>query len=217
MSEFGIKIKNIEAGSIYGCNLGIRQNIDTTPAMLSNSLFTDYLLKKCHIQLYKGVSTRAVVCIEFNYGSPSFEEEIARQEKKIKELKKDDSISEKERENRIEYLKKHMNKAYELKDKYDKKSKEELREIFYRDGVSVTYNSYKKDGSLKKSETIHYKMLYRTPGKAKKGTCMFIDEKYYDRARNFLYMGITLPENNAKIVEIGAYSSLSTSSIVATQ
>ena len=214
MSEFGIKIKNIEAGSIYGCNIGIREKLDTEDAMLSNSLFTDYLLKKCRIPLYKNVSTRSVITILFNYGSPSFDEEIQRQEKKIKELKKNEDISEKEKNSRIENLNKHMSRAYELKDRYCKKSKEELREMFYRDGVSITYNSYKKDGSIKKSETIKYRMLSRTPGKAKKGTCLFIDEKFYEKARNFLYMGIKLPEDNAKIVEIGAYSSLSTSSIV---
>ena len=57
-------------------------------------------------------------------------------------------------------------------------------------------------------------MLYRTPGKAKKGSCMFINEKLYDLAKNFLHMGIQLPEEKSPIVEMGAYSSLITSSIV---
>ena len=57
-------------------------------------------------------------------------------------------------------------------------------------------------------------MLYRTPGKAKKGSCMFIKDSLYEKARNFLYMGIQLPEENAPIVEIGAYSSLATSTII---
>ena len=57
-------------------------------------------------------------------------------------------------------------------------------------------------------------MLWRTPGKAKKGSCMFIREELYEAAHNFLYMGITLPEHNTPIVEMGAYSALITSSIV---
>ena len=211
-TKYGVKILNIQAGSIYGCNLGIRDKLDCKSAILSNSLFLDYLYK-IKLSTYKG-STRDIITILFDYGSPSYEEEINRQEKKIKDLKNDESISEKERKSRIENLEKHRLRAEVLKDRYDKKSKEELREIFYRDGVSVTYNSYKKDGTIKKSETIRYKMLYRSTGKAKKGTCMFIDEKYYDKARDFLYMGIKLPEENAPIVEIGAYSSLSASSIV---
>ena len=56
-------------------------------------------------------------------------------------------------------------------------------------------------------------MLYRTPGKAKKGTCMFICDRLYKKAKDFLYMGIKLPKKNAPIVEIGAYASLITSSI----
>ena len=43
---------------------------------------------------------------------------------------------------------------------------------------------------------------------------MFINETLYDKAREFLYMGIKLPEDNSPIVEMGAYSSLITSSIV---
>lgn len=214
MSEFGIKIKNIEAASIYGMNIGIRNSLDTTPAMLSNSLFTDYLLKKCHMKLWKGISTRSIICILFGYGVPSYEEEVKRHNNKIKSIKGDDSLTKSEKEKKIEIVKKYLNRTDECKDKYDKKTKEELREMFYRDGVSVTYNSFDKEGNITKSETIKYKMLYRTPGKAKKGTCMFISEDLYERARDFLYMGIKLPEKNTPIVEIGAYSSLSTSSIV---
>ena len=56
-------------------------------------------------------------------------------------------------------------------------------------------------------------MLYRTPGKAKKGSCMFIRSGLYKKAHDFLWMGLKLPKKNAPIVEIGAYSSLVTSSI----
>ena len=41
MSEFGIKIKNIEAASIYEYKYGYRENLDSTDAMLVNSLFLD--------------------------------------------------------------------------------------------------------------------------------------------------------------------------------
>ena len=56
-------------------------------------------------------------------------------------------------------------------------------------------------------------MLYRTPGKAKKGTVMFIREGLWRKAHNFLWMGLRLQKKNAPIVEIGAYSSLVTSTI----
>ena len=44
--------------------------------------------------------------------------------------------------------------------------------------------------------------------------CVFITERLYKKAREFLYMGIQLPEHNAMITEIGAYSSLVTSTII---
>ncbi len=89
------------------------------------------------------------------------------------------------------------------KDKFDKRSREDLRTLFYEDGVDIHYED----------ETIHYRMLYRTPGKAKQGSCMFIRDSLYRAARRFLYMGIKLPQRNAPIVEIGAYSSLVASTI----
>ena len=57
-------------------------------------------------------------------------------------------------------------------------------------------------------------MLYRSTGKAKKGSCMFIIDKLYDKAINFLHMGIKIPEQNAPIVELGAYAPLISSGIV---
>ena len=39
-----------------------------------------------------------------------------------------------------------------------------------------------------------------------------VNEKIYDQVHDFLYMGITLPKERAPLVEIGAYSSLITSS-----
>ena len=61
---------------------------------------------------------------------------------------------------------------------------------------------------------LHYKMLYRSTGKAKKGSCIFICDRLYNKAHNFLYMGLKLPKEDAPLVEIGAYSSLVASSII---
>ena len=36
MSEYGLKIKNFEAGSLYGYNLGVRDRLDSTDAMFTN-------------------------------------------------------------------------------------------------------------------------------------------------------------------------------------
>lgn len=213
MSEYGLKIKNFEAGSLYGYNLGIRDMLDSTDAMLSNSLFSDYL-KENGLNIWKNVSTRDIICIEFNYGTRSFEEEIAHFEKNIRTIQKDESLSNDEKLQAVQKLEFLKERAIRNKDKYQKKSRQELRTLFYTQGVDINYKTYNKKGEIIKEELIHYKMLYRTPGKAKKGSCMFVNDKLYDTARDFLYMGITLPLENSPIVEMGAYSSLITSSII---
>lgn len=213
MSEYGLKIKNIEAGSLYGYNLGVRTNFDYTDAMFTNSLFSDFIIQN-GLSIWKGESTRDIICIEFNYGSRSQEEEIKHLDKLISDVKKREGISEEDRESKLARLNDLKTFAENNADKFDKKSAQQIRDIFYTKGTEVKYVTHNKKGEVIKEEVICYKMLYRTPGKAKKGSCMFINEKLYDIAKDFLHMGIKLPYENAPIVEIGAYSSLITSSIV---
>jgi len=213
MSEYGIKIKNFEAGSLYGYNLGIRDRLDSTDAMFTNSLFSDFL-KENGLNIWKGESTRDIICIEFNYGTRSYEEEINNFDQIIKKIQKDEKLLEEERLQRVQKIEFLKERATQNQNKYLKKSHQEIRKIFYTQGVDINYQTHNKKGEIIKEEKIHYKMLYRTPGKAKKGSCMFINEKLYDIAKNFLFMGIQLPTENTPMVEMGAYSSLITSSIV---
>lgn len=63
-------------------------------------------------------------------------------------------------------------------------SAHDLRTHYYENGV--TFLSEKKTGKKKKqedTESIHYKMLYRSPGKAKKGECIFIRENLFHKSR----------------------------------
>lgn len=216
MSKYGLKIKNYEAGSLYGKELGIRDNLDSTDAMLTNSLFSDYLIS-IGLNVWKEESTRDVICLDFNYGTRSYEEEIKTLTKRIKDTETDylkGKISEEEKNQKIERLHMLLTVADENKEKFVKVSKDQIRTEYYVNGVSICYQTHNKKGEVIREETIHYKMLYRTPGKAKKGSCMFINETLYEKARDFLRMGIELPEENSPIVEIGAYSSLVTSTIV---
>lgn len=221
ISEFGIKIKNMEASTLLEYNLGIRDHYEQQDSLLTNSLFLDYL-KENGLKTQNGQSTRDVICLEFHYGTRSYEEEMehlcqrarrARLEYKLARSRKNQSeIIQKKRKRQklmelIAFTKKH-------KDTYVKTTKEEIRRLFYNQGVNVEYVTRKKDGTVMKREVIHYLMLYRSTGKAKKGSCMFIRDKLYKKARNFLYMGIKLPENNPKIVEISAYAPLVSSTIV---
>ena len=221
LSEFGLKIKNIEASTLFEYNNGVRDHYEYKDAMFVNSLFKDFLDAN-GLENWKGESTRDLICLEFTYGSRSFEEEMvhlegvlrkSREEFRKSFFKKDLFLLEKahkKRKNVSEFVK----NAVKNKKNYKKLSKEEIRTLFYNEGVTVPYVTRARDGSIKKIEKIHYRMLYRSTGKAKKGSCMFIRDELYDKARDFLYMGIKLPEKNAPIVEASAYVPLISSGIV---
>ena len=211
--EFGYKIKNFQAGSIYGYNLGIREEYHTRDAMLTNSLFLDFLLRS-GLKTWKDESTRDIICIRFDYGVKSYKEEVRAIESRIKKVKDEGKLKGQELEQYIQGQERLKEFAEAHKDAFVKKTREQLREEFYENGVNITYHKHNAKGEITKTEVIHYQMLYRTPGKAKKGSCMFMCDRLYKKARKFLYMGIKLPKRNAPVVEIGAYSSLITSTIV---
>lgn len=214
MSEFGIKIKNISAGMLYDMNLGIRDYFTYTDAMLNNSLFSFYLQRN-GLNIYEGnrkakkESTRDIVCLDFDFGSRSFDEEVKRL---TKLLESDLSEESKER------IRNSIQKVKSQKNLYSEKKRGEIREQFYQDGVDITYKTRHKDGSVKNEQTIHYKMLFRTSAKAKLGQVIFINEKLYDKAYDWLTMGLgnKMTHDNAKIVEMSAYAPLTTSTITGT-
>ena len=138
MSEYGIKIKNIEGASLYENNIGVRNHFDYKDAMLTNSLFHDFL-KANGLNVYKGKSTRDIICIEFNFGTRSYEEEIKHIEKMIEKTKRDTSLTEENREQKLLFFDELKKEADRNKDKYKKITKEELREEL---GQSLGYYGY---------------------------------------------------------------------------
>lgn len=206
MSQYGVKIMSIQAGSLYEVNLGVRKRLDEKPIMMTNSLFMDFLLNN-GLRVRNG-ATRDIIDMDFDYGSRSYEEDRAHIQKLIKETPEKDT-------DRLEHLQEILERCDANKEKYDKKSKKEIREIFYTagGGVPVSYNIYSSGGDVIGTETIRYKRLFRSAGKAKRGHCIFINEMLYKRAHRFLYMGIRLPKRNAMIVEAEAYCSLIASGI----
>ena len=76
MSEFGIKIKNIEAATLYEYNKGLRDHYDYKDAMFVNSLFKDFMCEN-KLKVWNDESTRDLICLEFNFGTRSYDEEIA--------------------------------------------------------------------------------------------------------------------------------------------
>lgn len=208
IGKYGLKIGSYEAAVLYENNIGVRKHVDKVDAMLTKSLFYDYL-EKIGLESFNDKFTRDVIVVRFNFGSVSYED----QKKRLKKQKKEaESIeNEDEKAEKLAKLAEIEQFADENKDLYEKHSKQELRKILYNNGISVPYPLKNKKNQF---EYVHYKMAYRTAGKAKIGECCFICDRLWDKAINFLHMGIKLPEKNAKIVELQAYSSLITSTIV---
>lgn len=210
MSEYGLKIKNIKAGTLFGYNQGVRTKYDYTDAMFSNSLFSDYI-RANGMNVWKEESTRDIICLDFDFGSRTYEEEIEHLTAQFGDFENNTEIDE-ESKCRIRNIFKHIENN---KDNYVKMSKDEIREHFYTNGVSVKYTTKNKDGKIKE-QIINYKMLYRNSSKAKVGQVMFINSKLFKKAYDWLTMGIgkKMPKNDAKIVEMSAYAPLTTSTII---
>lgn len=202
MKTDGIKIKNIQAGILYGVNLGIREYLESTDAVLGNSLFCDYL-RDNGMQIYKEKSTRDIICLSFDFGSRSYEEE----QKRL--TKMHDNAQDPARKAALASA---LERVHANKHLYKPISREELRAFYYEHGVDITYD--KSDTA--KSKTIHYQMLYRTSAKAKQGQVFFINSKLYPKAYEWLTMGLgtSMPAKDAKIVELSAYAPLTTSTII---
>lgn len=208
LSKYGLKIKNFSCGVLYEYNLGVREHLSYTNAMFTNSLLSYYLVEN-GLKVSKDGRTRDIIGINFDFGAKSYAETLKKVEHSIE--MEESQNNDPDRLAKLHDLKERV----ELnKDLYQKKSKEAIREEFYRHGVDVTYTTTNKQGEVIKAEKIHYRMLYRSTGKAKAGSCMFISDRLYKKAHDFLYMGIKLPKNNAPIVEASAYVSLVASSVV---
>lgn len=88
----------------------------------------------------------------------------------------------------------------------------DLREYYYAHGAKVS----KEVKGEEKPKVISYKMLMRSSGKAKVGDCIFIKEELHKKALNYITMNLweKMPYDNAKIVELSAYSTLITATAI---
>lgn len=97
-----------------------------------------------------------------------------------------------------------------------KMSSKKLREYYYENGATIPWEKRDKDGNVVDSKNMKYKMLMRSPGKAKEGECIFIKEDLHKKALDYITMGLyeKMPYDNAKIVELSAYSTLITATAI---
>lgn len=202
MNENGLKIRNIKAATLYAYNLGIRDWYDSKEAILHKSLFSLYM-EKHGLNIYGEDRTRDIICLEFDFGTKSYEEEIKHLEGLL------NAAADEAAKQRIQTI---IDRANSHKERYEKKSKEEIRQLFYENDVTVEYDL--PEGK----QCITYRMLYRNTAKAKTGQVMFINEDLYEKAYDWMTMGLgaKMPKENAKIVELAAYAPLTASTIIDT-
>lgn len=200
-SKFGLKIYNYEAAVLTEMQLGIRDCFSRTEAVLKNSLLLDFLLAN-GLQHSQG-ETKDVVCIQFNYGTTDYRSHVSKLKKTLRSFEKIED--EKDRKQKVHSIELAMKHADKFKERFTKRSKEELRFKIYEEGIQIVY----PDG-----ETIRYFPAYRSAGKAKVGEVMCVREELFEDTLRFLRMGLELPDHDAKLVEISAYSALISSSIV---
>lgn len=206
---------------MFEYNNGVRDHYEYKEAMFTNSLFCDFL-KENGLNVWKDESTRDIICLEFNFGSRSYDKELshlrkiatnAKKEYRVANIRDDYYLIQKSK-NKREKITSLLRDSHDNKYKYQELSKEDIRKLYYNEGVDVPYITYDNKGNMKKRDIIHYKMLFRSTGKAKKGSCMFIRDELYEKAHEYLYMGIEPNEDNPMIVELGAYAPLVASGII---
>ncbi len=202
----GLKIRTIKAASLYGYSRGLRDRYECSDSRFHQSLFSLFIQKN-GLRVTGKDSTRDIVCLDFDFGFPSCEEETARLKKLLKTAPDEESAA------RIRSL---MKKVLQQQDLYEKKTKDELRKEFYEQGVFIPQQTPQTAPGGNAGEA--YRMLYRNASKAKAGQAMFIRSSLYAKTFDWLTMGLgsRMPKKNAKIVELSAYAPLVTSAIVDT-
>lgn len=199
--KMNIKIRSLQANRIYQVQNKYKYKygnqirecrLEWNDAMLNDSLFLKYM-RKHGMRIGKDGSSLDFIVLKFDYSVLSYCEQ---------ELYQDQNIEI------------NMDVLSDIKDSISAK---ELRQIYYKDGCTITWHKYdSKTGNIINGadEVITYQMLMRSPGKAKKGDCIFIRQELLKIARDYLTMELwdKMPQDNADIVALSAYDTLVTAS-----
>ena len=207
--KMNIKIRSLQANRIYQVQNGYKYRygnqirdcrLEWNDAMLNDSLFLRYM-RKHGMRIEKNGSSLDFIVLKFDYSVLSYcEQELYY------------GYNDGEQEENAE-----VNTEDLLSGIKDSVSAKELRQMYYTQGCTITWHKYnKKTGDIihGADETITYRMLMRSPGKAKKGDCVFVREELLTIARDYLTMGLwdRMQQENADIVSLSAYSTLITAS-----
>ncbi|MDF2884965.1 MAG: hypothetical protein K0R54_5536 [Clostridiaceae bacterium] len=201
---------NIDQGIL---NLGV----NTYKAVFPNSLLLNKLTK-LGLKI-KNEKTDDIIALEFEYGFIKNEDKA-----KVKEWKKQRSqlkakLKKATDEKELERINAELDKVIE-NIKISEMTVDQVRDKLYKDGFHLDF--YKKQRGIKDEngkpiwiidKTINYKFWFRTPSKSRVGDVVFINSKLLDNIRAWQRMGLNLPEKNAKVIEMSAYMSLTSSHI----
>lgn len=202
----GIKIMNINGAEVLKLTEGRYGDIKYN-CVISNSLLLDKL-KTIGLKPSKQNTTKDIINVKFDYGYKSliykeYEEKLHKKKQEIKDcIDKEKLVKLKEEKKVI------LNKLKE-----ENMTKKDIRKELYNNGFNLdTYKKLKGERTFDK--TVHYVFWFRTAGKAKNGNCYFINEKLFKKIDKWQRMGIKLPKENAKLVEMEVYKSLVSSALV---
>ena len=195
-----IKIRSVQANRLYQVQKEYKywskydgavknSRLEFGAAVLPDSMFTRYMINH-GVTVKKNRESLDFVVMKFDYYVDGYSEDGLMEDVERKELK-----NQKDYASRI--------------------SAKKLRKKYYNDGAEITWQSYDSQTGQpipELAKTIRYRMLMRSPGKAKEGSCIFIREDLLEVAQKYLTMDLydALPEQGAKIVEMSAYSTMIT-------
>ena len=228
-----IKIMNLEAAEVLKNNYdGISITKDYR-GVFANSLLSNKL-ESIGLKVTKG-TTKDIIMMNFKYGytpKSTDEIEIITKKDKIKDNIKVKKVLIETRKiqknnaekkpftfeidklaNDIKVFKAEI-KVLDKNIEDGKINKDAIRDILYVDGFKLDF--YKKNKSTKeyyKAETINYTFWFRSPSKSKTGSVCFINKELHEEINDWQTMGIKLPDKDAKLVEMEAYKSLTSSNI----
>lgn len=185
-----IKINSLQMGSFYDYELGNRTYLDMGKAVLDYSLFAEFMLANGMKVNNRGKSFDFIMC-KFDYGTND------KTGSDIRDMYYTDGFI-------IDWT----NYNYKCNIQVTSKIEDEKEKS---DKLTKITSKYDAD---KKHSVITYKMLMRSTGKAKDGDCLFVNEKLYEDAHSYITIGIKLPEENSRIVEMAAYDTLTCANMI---
>lgn len=195
MKDTGIRIREYDVASVYEYHQGTQVKPKSKQELFTNSyVLVEFLLKNGLI-IKKDGATNDIVSLDFSRGTLSTEARI--------NWFRERGDSSKHYAELLEHGERLNTSTTTSVENIESISKEDLRRDVYENGFKL----YKSNG-----DCTTYKRLYRSAGLAKKGKCIFIKERLYDKVRNFMKMHLKDIENeDIKLVEMETYMSLITS------